>query len=60
MAKDPIAVELGRRGGKARAKALTAQQRKRIATKASQAAASARRAAAKARRIMNKSKGSTA
>jgi hypothetical protein len=34
--------EIGRRGGQARAKALTAKERKRIATKASKAAAKAR------------------
>lgn len=40
-AKDPLAVELGRRGGlkggKARAKALTARERSEIAKKAAQA-----------------------
>jgi hypothetical protein len=42
--------ELARQGGKARAKALTAAERKKIATKASKAAAKARTAAAKARK----------
>ena len=36
------AVELGRRGGQARAKALTSKEQKAIATKASKAAAKAR------------------
>jgi hypothetical protein len=40
-------VELGRMGGKARAKALTAARRKAIATKASKAAAKKRSAKAK-------------
>jgi len=39
-----IMAEMGRRGGLARAKALTAKQRKESATKASKAAAKARRA----------------
>jgi hypothetical protein len=41
--------ELGKRGGKARAAALTAKERKAIATKASKAAAKARTLKAKAR-----------
>ena len=46
--KKPITVvELGRMGGKARAKALTAARRKAIATKASKAAAKKRSATAK-------------
>jgi hypothetical protein len=39
--------EIGRRGGQARAKALSAKQRKEIATKASRAAAVARKHKAK-------------
>jgi hypothetical protein len=39
--------ELGRRGGKARMKTMTAEQRRSIATKASKAAAKARSAKAK-------------
>lgn len=35
--KDPAAVELGKKGGKARAKILTPKQRKAIARKAAQA-----------------------
>jgi len=45
-----LLAEIGRRGGLARAKKLTAEQRKEIATKASKAAAEARSRAAKARR----------
>jgi hypothetical protein len=41
--------ELGKRGGKARAEALSAKRRKEIATKASKAAAKARTRKAKAR-----------
>jgi hypothetical protein len=48
--KNPAAVELGRRGGLARKKALTPKQRKMIAVKASKAAAKARTKAAKARK----------
>jgi general stress protein YciG len=44
-----ILSEIGRRGGKARAKALTPERRKEIATKASKAAAKARRKRTKAR-----------
>jgi hypothetical protein len=40
--KNPAAVELGRRGGQARAKVLTSKERKAIAAKASKAAAKAR------------------
>jgi hypothetical protein len=40
---------IGRKGGHARAKRLTAEQRKAIATKASKAAAKARRKKAKQR-----------
>jgi len=46
----PTAAEMGRRGGNARAKALSAKRRKEIATKASKAAAKARRLKAKARK----------
>jgi hypothetical protein len=42
--------EIGRRGGQARADALTAKQRRESAIKASKAAAKARTQAAKARR----------
>jgi hypothetical protein len=42
--------ELGRKGGNARAKKLTPEQRKEIATKASQAAAEVRRKKAAQRR----------
>jgi hypothetical protein len=42
-----ILSEIGRRGGKARAKALTPERRKEIATKASKAAAKARTRKAK-------------
>jgi hypothetical protein len=46
--KKPITViELGRMGGQARAKALTAKRRKAIAVKASKAAAKKRTARAK-------------
>jgi hypothetical protein len=45
--KNPAAMSLGSLGGKARAKALTAKERKAIATKASQAAAAARTKKAK-------------
>ncbi len=37
MPKNPAAVELGRKGGNARAKALSAAQRKLIAQKAAKA-----------------------
>jgi hypothetical protein len=39
--------EIGRKGGKARLETMTAQQRRRIATKASRAAAAARTKKAK-------------
>jgi hypothetical protein len=42
--------EIGSRGGKARAKALTTKQRRAIATKASKAAAKARTKRAKQRK----------
>jgi len=42
-----VMAELGRRGGEARAKSLTAKDRKAIATKASRAAARARTKKAK-------------
>jgi hypothetical protein len=45
--KNPAAVELGRRGGLARKEALSAPERKKIATLASRAAAKARTAKAK-------------
>jgi hypothetical protein len=45
--KHPGAVELGRRGGRARAKALSTEERRAIATKASKAAAKKRTAKAK-------------
>ena len=48
--KNLAAVELGRRGGQARAKALTAKERKAIAMKASRAAAKKRTAEAKAKK----------
>jgi len=48
--KNPAAVELGRRGGQARAKALSADERKAIAEKASKAAARARKRKAKERK----------
>ena len=44
------AVEMGRKGGQRRAKALTAERRKAIAIKASRAAAKKRMAKAKAKR----------
>jgi len=51
--KNPAAVELGRRGGQARAKALTSRERKTIAAKASKAAAEARKRKAKERKAKN-------
>jgi hypothetical protein len=45
-----VLAEIGRRGGQARAKALTAKERKAIATTASRAAAKARTDKAKARK----------
>jgi hypothetical protein len=56
MKDDPIKKlwsEFARRGGHARAKALTAKQRKEIATKASKAAAKARTRKAKERKAHN-------
>jgi general stress protein YciG len=40
--KDPAAVALGRRGGKARLKTMTSEQRSEIARKAGQASSAAR------------------
>ena len=48
--KNPAAVALGRRGGLARAKSLTAKERKASALKASKAAAKARTKKAKERK----------
>jgi hypothetical protein len=48
-----LLAELGRRGGKARAKALTAKQRRDSAIKASKAAAKARTRKAKERKAQN-------
>ncbi len=45
--------EMGKRGGHARAKALTAQQRRESAIKASKAAAKARTRKAKERKAQN-------
>jgi hypothetical protein len=45
-----VAAELGRIGGQTRAKNLTAEERRRIAIKASKAAAKARRRKAKERK----------
>jgi len=45
--------ELGRKGGKARLKTMTAEQRREIAMKASRAAAQKRTAAAKAKKRRN-------
>ena len=53
MKKSPLSKylsELGRKGGKARMKTMTAEQRREIATKASKAAA---KASAKASRAAN-------
>jgi hypothetical protein len=47
---------MGRRGGLARAKALTAKQRKESAVKASRAAAKARTRKAKERKAINSEK----
>jgi len=47
--KDEAAVELGRRGGLARAKSMTAKERKASAMKAARAAAKAHKAAKKKR-----------
>ena len=51
--KNPAAVELGRRGGLARKEALSAKERKAIATKASKAAARARTRKAKERKTQS-------
>jgi hypothetical protein len=48
-----VLAEIGRRGGEARAKALSAEERKAIATKASKAAAKARTRAARERKSSN-------
>jgi len=47
-----LLAEIGRRGGKARAKALTAKRRKQIALKASKAAAKARTRKARERKAV--------
>jgi len=47
MAKNPHAAALGRRGGKARLKKMTAEQRREIAAAAGRASGKARRAKAK-------------
>jgi hypothetical protein len=49
-----IMSQMGRRGGQARAKALTAKQRRESAIKASKAAAKARTLKAKARKVQQK------
>jgi len=49
MGKDPAAVALGRKGGKARLKKMTAEQRRAIASKGGQAFAAKARAAQKKR-----------
>jgi hypothetical protein len=51
-----VMAEMGRRGGKARAKALTAKQLKLSAIKASRAAAKARTRAAKERKAIHSEK----
>jgi hypothetical protein len=48
-------VEIGSRGGQARAKSLTPRERKAIATKASKAAAAARTKKPKARKRVRES-----
>jgi hypothetical protein len=48
--KDPAAVRLGSRGGRARAKALNAAERKAIATLAGQASGKKRAAKARAKK----------
>ena len=53
-AKDPAAVALGRKGGLARAKTLTAKQRRESARKASKAAAEARTAKAQKKKAAGK------
>jgi len=52
-AQKKAAAELGRIGGKTRATNLTAEQRRRIAIKASKAAAKARTRKAKERKAQN-------
>jgi hypothetical protein len=52
-----IRSELARQGGLARAKAMTAAERRKSAIKASKAAAKARTAKAKARRALNGKRG---
>jgi hypothetical protein len=52
------AIELGRIGGKTRAANLSAEERRRIAIKASKAAAKARTLAAKARKVAQPEKSS--
>jgi hypothetical protein len=48
-----VMAEMGKRGGHARAKALTAKERRESAIKASKAAARARTRAAKERKAQN-------
>jgi phage gp16-like protein len=48
--------ELGRKGGKARLKTMTAEERRAVATKASKAAAKARTRKAKERKAINSEK----
>jgi hypothetical protein len=55
-AQKRAAVELGRIGGKTRATNLTAEERRRIAIKASKAAAKARTRAAKERKAVQSEK----
>jgi hypothetical protein len=53
MKKSPLSKylsELGRKGGKARMKTMTAEERRAVATKASKAAAEARKRKAKERK----------
>jgi hypothetical protein len=52
-AQQEAAAELGRIGGKTRAANLSAEERRRIAIKASKAAAKARTQKAKARKVKN-------
>jgi hypothetical protein len=52
-----IRSEFARSGGQARAKAMTAAERRKSAIKASRAAAKARTVAAKARRALNRKPG---
>jgi len=56
MSEDPVRkflAEIGSRGGKARAKALTKEEQRAIARKASKAAAKARTRKAKERKAQN-------